>query len=281
MEKTHNYRVEFYPFFGALEMRICVHKNGNYGLEIQSFKVGQWPITSDSFTRIPFTQQDVRTLLSMPTGSGPLNRYGLHIERKGEDTIVHYKDKMIYLNILDWNKILYYIRDLVENHNVMQKYYNSPTKQLQSAAGTDVNMLKHLTVVCTNLRVKALHYRLKKVLCEKHREYRQKFHQDGCSRVNRDTYCHALTKQAMGDINTKLLSKILKMNNYGAVKITMQQIIGDDYDLMIDRAHFDDPCTYLITQSHMFPEFPFCKNQKIVEKCNHIVECEVCNNKML
>ena len=228
-------------------MRISIYKNGNYSIVMD---IGPRPTVHTSIKQVTLSQRDVNVLYSMPPAScsGSINRTGLFVqpEHYSNMVILHYHGQKMLITKNEWDKCLRCLHDLVVDYTIAQKYY---TKTSPWEPGIDIAMLKHLLIRCANYRRCAIREKYNERLCLLHKHCRLD-----------DSY--AITKQAIKDIDISILSEILRINKYYPVQVTMDQIIGQDYDYIVEKVHTSN--TFLITHAIMLtpPTFStvYCKN---------------------
>ena len=248
-------------------MSVIVRSNGNYSATLQ-FPVHTEPSIVEGIDvclQIPFTQRDLQSL----TENTSKRNNGLSIsQQSNRDVHIHYKKARFTLSQNQWKNFLRFSHDLADNYNAVQPYYH----QFLHKAGKDLCMLKHLAISLARFNSCIITFMYQRHLCKKHENSWTNRHVTSCTTDSTNTWCHEVAAIALETINKATISKILKYNKLGPLSLSMDQIIGTDFDQMVDKVHYQ--ACYLFTDalvhkaSHLLPQYrEYIKNDYLVDYC--------------
>lgn len=250
-----------------ISAKLIIDKNANYVLTIDS---------SVAFTQenLPdFVKSLMNVLYTRCSRTSQSQKLSLEVSCKRNYLNVLYSNQKIHLSCDALILLTKMGQELQLDHRYLSPHYTG-----KANAGTDVNFLRQLTVVCAQYYFQAVINRISETFCEQHKGKWYGMHEKMCSLGYKDSLCYNVAKVGVQIITKELLSEILKANELGSVYIDMSVILGDNLDRIIQRVHH----SAFFFFSHALVLRGYCYLGEFFKECIYFnkaiqIPCEMCN----
>ena len=270
-----NEPITYYKYLDdSLTLRVSIMSNGNYSVELEFENLSEdLPERCDSagpdecpdvWLKVPFTQRELKSVTR--DTSGTLKRNVLSIKQGSNNVTIQHKDVAFSLTKQQWYKFVEAANDLAANYAAMQPYFESRRR-----AGNDLCMLKHLVISLARMNSGVITYMYQRHLCAKHSKLWSERHVTTCTANNTDTWCHKVAAISLRIVDETAVSTILKDNKLGPLYVSMDQIIGTDFDDMVHKIHHE-ACYMLSTvfvyrAARLLPQYREYMGKYLINYC--------------